>query len=116
MQGDRAIRYASGGFMSQLEDSFAYQIKAFGIPEPVREYRFHPDRKWRLDFYWDSGWAVEIQGGGWVQGGHNRNAGTMWKDYEKLNAAQELGIRVLQFTGDQVKDGTAVQTLERIFK
>ena len=102
--------------MSQLEDSFAYQIQAFWIPEPVREYRFHPDRKWRLDFYWDSGWAVEIQGGGWVQGGHNRNAGTMWKDYEKLNAAQELGIRVLQFTGDQVKDGTAVQTLERIFK
>ena len=51
-----------------------------------------------------------------MQGGHNRNALTMWKDYEKLNAAQELGIRVLQFTGQQVKDGTAVTQLKRIFK
>jgi len=40
----------------------------------------------------------------------------MWKDYEKLNAAQEMGIRVLQFTGDQVKDGTAINQVERIFK
>ena len=59
---------------------------------------------------------MEIQGGGWVRGGHNRNALTMWKDYEKLNAAQELGIRVLQFTGQQIKDGTAVGQMERLFK
>ena len=103
--------------MSQLEESFAFHIKAFGLPEPKREHKFHPDRRWRLDFYWElNGWAVEIQGGGWVRGGHNRNAKTMWKDYEKLNAAQEMGIKVLQFTGDQVRDGTAIAQVERIFK
>jgi len=102
---------------SQLEESFAFQIKAFGLPEPIREYRFFKDRRWRLDFFWEENrWAVEIQGGGWVSGGHNRNAKSMWRDYEKLNTAQEMGIRVLQFTGDQVKDGTAIQTLERLFK
>ena len=103
--------------VSELEEEMAFQIKACGLPKPVREYKFHPDREWRLDFYWgENKWAVEIQGGGWIQGGHNRNAKTMWKDYEKLNAAQQMGIRVLQFTGDQVKDGTAIAQIERIFK
>jgi len=102
--------------LSQLEETFAFQIKGYGLPEPIREHKFHPQRKWRLDFYWENGWAVEIQGGGWVRGGHNRNADSMWKDYEKLNAAQELGIKVLQFTGKQVKDGTAITQIERIFK
>tara|TARA_R100000656_G_scaffold99267_1_gene72035 strand:- start:63 stop:371 length:309 start_codon:yes stop_codon:yes gene_type:complete len=102
--------------MSHLEEDFAFQLKAVGVPDPVREYKFHPTRKWRLDFYWDTGWAVEIQGGGWVRGGHNRNAKTMWKDYEKLNACQELGIKVLQFTGDQIKDGEAILQVARILK
>jgi very-short-patch-repair endonuclease len=103
--------------MSHLEDSFECQLKAFGLPPGVREYRFHPVRKWRLDFFWEENrWAVEIHGGGWVNGGHNRNPRAMWRDYEKINTAQELGIRVLQFTGDQIKDGTAVQVMERIFK
>jgi len=104
--------------MSQLEEDFAFQLKAVGLPDPVREYKFHPDRKWRLDFYWDTGWAVEINGGGWIQGGgrHNRNAGTMAKEYEKLNSCLENGIRVLQYTGEQVKSGEAIMQMERIFK
>lgn len=103
--------------MSQLEDSFELQIRAAGLPKPVREFRFHDVRKWRFDFaYPENMWAIEIHGGGWVNGGHNRNAIVMWQDYEKLNTAQELGWRVLQFTGEQVKDGVAVNTLERIFK
>ena len=102
--------------MSRLEESFAFQIKAWKIPDPIREYKFHPTRKWRLDFYWESGWAVEIQGGGWVKGGHNRNPLSMWKDYEKYNAAQEMGIKVLLYTGDQIKNGVAVEQVARILK
>jgi len=38
-------------------------------PEPVREYRFHPKRKWRFDFAWpDCQVAVEIEGGVWRAG------------------------------------------------
>jgi len=40
----------------------------------------------------------------------------MGKDYEKYNAAQEMGINVLLYTGEQVKDGSAITQIERIFK
>ena len=102
--------------VSHLEEKFAYQIKAVGIPTPIREFKFHPDRKWRFDFYWETGWAVEINGGGWQGGGHNRNPIKLWENYEKYNAAMEMGIRVLLYTGTQVDNGIAVQQVQRIFK
>lgn len=101
---------------SALEDLLAFQIKAVGLPDFEREYKFHPDRRWRFDFYHESGWGIEINGGGWNKGGHNRNPIAMGRDYEKYNAAQELGIRVLLYTGEQIKDMTAIAQLERIFK
>lgn len=102
---------------SELEEELAFQIKAVGLPEFQRQYKFHPTRDWRLDFYRE-GWGIEVQGGGWIQGGggHNRNALTMAKDYIKLNACSELGIRLLLYTGEQIKDGTAIAQIERIFK
>lgn len=101
--------------LSALEDMLAWHMRAAGLPEFKRQYKFHPDRKWMLDFYLD-GWGIEVQGGGWVQGRHNRNPISMGRDYEKFNACQELGIRLLLYTGEQVKDMSAVQQLERIFK
>lgn len=100
---------------SELEEDLAFQIKAVGLPEFQRQYKFHPDRDWKLDFYLD-GWGIEVQGGGWVQGRHNRNPITMGKDFEKFNACSELGLRLLLFTGEQIKDGTAIAQIERIFK
>ncbi len=93
------------------------QMRAFGLPRFEREYKFHPDRKWRFDFFLE-GWGIEIQGGGWEKGGggHNRNPIAMWRDYEKYNAAMEMGIKVLLYTGDQIGNGVAVNQLERIFK
>ncbi len=101
--------------MSHLEEKLALQIRALGLPTPSREFKFHEKRKWRFDFAFpELLWAIEVHGGGWNNGGHNRNPIVMWRDYEKLNAAQELGWRVLQFTGVQVHDGTAIAQLERI--
>jgi hypothetical protein len=103
------------GEKSNLEVLLAFQMRAAGLPEFEREYVFHPDRKWRFDFYRD-GWGIEINGGGWNQGGHNRNPIVMGRDYEKYNAAMEMGIKVLLYTGEQIKDLTALAQLERIFK
>ena len=102
---------------SQLEDSLEMQMRAYGLPRFEREYKFHPDRKWRFDFFLE-GWGIEIQGGGWVAGGggHNRNPIKMWEGYEKYNAAMEMGIKVLLYTGTQIGDGVAITQLERIFK
>ena len=67
-----------------------------GLPGFVTEHRFHPDRGWRFDFAWPvERVALEVEGGIWVGGGHNRGKGFA-KDIEKYNQAVVLGWRVLR--------------------
>ena len=74
-----------------------------GAPKPEREYKFHPKRKWRLDFAWPRSMvAVEIQGGVWSKGAHTRGGGYE-RDCEKLNEAQALGWRVFYLTPGMLK-------------
>jgi len=69
--------------------------KTFGIPPPEYEYKFHPVRKWKFDICWPLQMvAVEVDGGIWIRGGHNRGA-QMKKDWEKRNTATSMGWRVL---------------------
>jgi hypothetical protein len=97
---------------SNLEAQLAMQIKAEGLPEPFREFRFHKTRRWRFDFAWpyhmgDRNVAVEVQGGIWSGGRHARGAGIK-ADCEKANAAQLLGWMVLKVCGDHIKSGEAI--------
>lgn len=72
------------------------------LPEP--EYQFHWERKWRFDWAFPlSRVAVEVNGGVWTGGRHNRGAGYLG-DLEKLNTAMAMGWRVLQFTPSQLED------------
>lgn len=101
---------------SGIETQLAFQIKAYCLPGPEREYRFHPERRWKFDFAWP--WqkiAVECEGGGWQFGGHNRESGRK-KDREKFNNATRLGWRVYHFDGEDVSRGKAVRWLEEIFR
>lgn len=84
-----------------------------GLPRPEVEYKFHPTRKWRFDFAWsgfralDGTWytdfdsmadkkvALEVDGGIWIQGGHNRGA-QIKATWEKENEAQCMGWRILK--------------------
>ena len=102
--------------MSGPEETFAMHISAMGIlPEPIRESRFHPERKWRMDFLWpDEKIAVEIHGGVHSQGRHTRGTG-FTNDRDKMNAATELGYRVFEYTTVQVKSGAAIQQIVRVF-
>ena len=76
-----------------------------------REYRFC-ERKWRFDFAWPSAKvAVEVDGGIYGQGRHNRGP-TMEKDNEKLNKAATLGWVVLRFGPKAIKSGEAVGVIE----
>lgn len=70
-------------------------FRGCGLPAPTFEHRFHPTRKWRFDLCWPLAQiAIEVQGGIWIAGGHNRGA-QMRRDWEKYNTAATLGWRIL---------------------
>ncbi len=102
--------------MSALEDLLEQHIRLTGLPVPMREFRFHPGRRWRFDFAWPRRKiAVEVDGGIYCRGRHVRGAG-FERDAEKRNAAVMGGWRVLHFTPRQVKSGQAVQAIEALLK
>lgn len=107
--GDDAGRTtAPAAGVSELEWLFDQQVFARFLPTPAAEVRFDSSRRWRFDRAWiNCKLAVEIEGGTWVKGRHSRGAG-MRKDAEKYNAAILQGWRVLRFTGDMVRDGSAI--------
>jgi very-short-patch-repair endonuclease len=99
-----------------LEEQMAAQIALADIPAPVPEYRFHPIRRWRIDFAWPTyRLAAEVNGGTWENGRHNRGS-SIAKEYEKLNHLALAGWHVLLFSTNMVKDGTAVQYLIDFFE
>lgn len=102
--------------MSDLEDTMLFHLRAAGLPEPIREFRFAKPigRQWRFDFAFpEHKVALEIEGGTWSNGRHVRGAGYA-EDIAKYNAAVLLGWRVLRATGAMVKDGTALQGVEAL--
>lgn len=76
-----------------------------GLPLPVAEYRFAPPRRWRFDFAWPAlQVALEVEGGLWVYGRHNRAAGFL-ADSEKYNTAAVMGWRVIRCEPKQLQAG-----------
>ena len=81
---------------SRLERRFETLWKALGGPELEREFRFHPVRRWRADFaHLPSRTLIEIEGGIYVNGRHNRAAGFA-ADLEKYLEASLDGWRVMR--------------------
>jgi very-short-patch-repair endonuclease len=94
----------------------AQQCQAIGLPQPETEVRFHPTRKWRADFIWrKEKLIVEVDGGVFVGGRHSRGAG-IEKDCEKFAEAMALGYRVMRVTPRHVKNGQAIQWIEKVLK
>jgi very-short-patch-repair endonuclease len=94
----------------------AQQCQAIGLPQPETEVRFHPTRKWRADFIWrKEKLIVEVDGGVFVGGRHSRGAG-IETDCEKFAEAMALGYRVMRVTPRHVKNGQAIQWIEKVLK
>ena len=100
--------------MTDLEDALVWQLHAIGItPGMVREHRFAPPRRWRFDLAWPGlAIAVEVEGGSWVHGGHNRGA-DFERNAEKYNEAAIRGWCLIRVTTTMIKDGRAAQVVER---
>jgi hypothetical protein len=99
------------------------QIKGANLPLPkygkeqVRLYprKLLPGRQKLVPFRFDLAWdgpklAVEVMGGTWVNGAHNRGA-TYERDCEKLAEAQIQGWVVLKVTTDMVESGRALDLI-----
>jgi very-short-patch-repair endonuclease len=101
--------------MSQAEEELAMHLRALHLPVPEREHRFC-NRRWRFDFAWPAQKvAVEVDGGQWVNGRHNRPKGYQ-ADCEKLAEAACLGWRVIRVTPDMIRSGQAVRYIERVME
>jgi hypothetical protein len=75
---------------------FIRTCESLGMKGIVAEYRFHPKRRWRIDYFFTVGLAVEIEGGVFTYGRHNRASGFI-KDLEKYNAIAQEGIALLRY-------------------
>lgn len=97
---------------SSLEILLAWHMDQAGLVYSS-EHKFHPVRKWRVDFaFVPEKLAIEVEGGIWIQGRHGRGAG-MEKDAEKYNELTLAGWRLLRFTDKPIRDGSAIETIQK---
>lgn len=75
------------------------------------EFRFHPLRRWLMDFAIPvKKIHIEIEGGIWMggRGAHSRPM-NIQRDIEKQNAAVLLGWRPLRFSPTEIKSGESIR-------
>ena len=90
---------------SKLESRFLFLWRVAQGPALEREFRFHPERKWRADFgHLETRTLIEIEGGIFIPGGgrHSRGAGYA-KDAEKYLEAVLAGWTVIRLTEKQLE-------------
>ena len=98
------------------KDRFPYLVKArVGVP-CVREYMFHPVRKWRFDYAIPTlKIAIECDGGIYTRGRHVRPTGYL-RDMEKFNAAAMDGWLVVKFTPQQLCGEEAITQVRQLVR
>lgn len=85
-----------------LRDVFTVICKTDLKEECVKEFKFHPVRKWRFDYALpEHKIALEVEGGVWTGGRHTSPKGFLG-DMEKYNTATLMGWRVLRTTPDEL--------------
>lgn len=97
---------------SHLQEKLAAALQLSGFPRFEEEVKFHPTRRWRLDFGASQyRLGIECQGGTYSYGRHSRGP-AQHNDYDKLNAAQLLGWRILYFDAKHIREiGPTLDTI-----
>lgn len=97
-------------------DMLEWQLQA-GHIRYEKEFKFHPKRRWRADFYLPTPYGkapvlVEVEGGVYSGGRHTRGLGYE-NDVEKYNEATLLGYMLIRCTTKHVRSGQAYAWIER---
>lgn len=89
--------YYDEHWFSKLEIEFWIEWKRTSHVMPECQYKFDKLRKWAYDFAWpDLKIAVEMEGGVWIYGGHNRPNGYI-DDLDKYNQGSRQGWCILRY-------------------
>lgn len=76
------------------------------------EHRFHPARKWRIDYaIIDHKIAIEQEGGAYTQGRHTRGAGFI-ADMEKYNELTRAGWRLIRVTPQKLMSMNTINLIK----
>lgn len=98
--------------VAQMRDIFTVMCMSDLGVRCVKEYQFHPKRKWRFDYAIpDHKIALEVEGGVWTQGRHVRPQGFLG-DIEKYNTATLMGWRVFRTTPDSLLTNATLALLK----
>ena len=85
-----------------LRDVFTVICKTDLKVDCVKEFKFHPVRKWRFDYAVpEHKIALEVEGGVWTGGRHTSPKGFLG-DIEKYNTATLMGWLVFRTTPDDL--------------
>ena len=96
---------------SQIHIRMRQQIQQAGLPTPVEEYYHIKGRDFRLDFAWpDQKIGVEVQGMA------HRIKGKFHADIEKRALALLQGWRILEVSGDTVRDERGIGWLKQLME
>ncbi|MGE5619558.1 MAG: hypothetical protein ACM3US_09910 [Sphingomonadaceae bacterium] len=113
---------------TKLEANFDLLLEADCLPPAVHEYRFDPERDYRVDrAYVSIQVGFELEGGLFgtgprsncracgrpLIGGHTSVSGIL-RDIEKHNRALELGWELYRISPDMIDDGRALLLVERV--
>jgi very-short-patch-repair endonuclease len=103
----KTVRDALSGAESVPEAVLLNRLARLHLPVPRTQGQIIQGRKYRFDATWpEFKVAVEVQGGQWTRGRHNRAAGYE-SDAEKSALAQIEGWIVLAVTPSMINKGLA---------
>lgn len=102
---------ASQTHSAPSSDLFTATVRSDLRAECVREYRFHPTRRWRFDYAIPAHHiAIEVEGGVWTGGRHTSPKGFLG-DMEKYNTATLMGWRVFRTTPQELYSASTLAML-----
>ncbi len=95
-----------------VRDVFTVICKTDLKVECVKEFKFHPVRKWRFDYAIpEHKIALEVEGGVWTGGGHISPKGFLG-DIEKYNTATLMGWRVFRTTPEDLYKTATIKLIK----